>query len=167
MPNSRMAVMAAVILALASLTAASPKAFAHHISCGTELLEGSFGYSSQALAATTSIEIFNPIGNYSPFALAGAISFDGKGNLTGNDIVNLGSGGITRAYTGTYQVVDSTASIENCTFTATFTVTYGSAVPPLTPTTFNLYIVPALFGNFLELVDTDPGFIQAFKAERK
>jgi len=169
MPTFRLT--AAIILALASLTAVAPKAFADHFPdherCGLQLLEGSFGYAGQSFAATTSIEIFLTTDMYSPFALAGTISFDGKGNLTGADVVNLGSGGITRTYTGTYSVIDATASRQNCAFTSTFTVVYGTAVPSGTPTTLNLYMVLARDGNVVELVETDPGFVQAFKAERK
>jgi hypothetical protein len=161
----------AIILALASLTAVVPQALAHHeedhARCSTELLEGTFSYATQSLAATSSIAIFLPIGSYSPFAWAGNISFDGNGNLSGADVANLGDGGINRTYTGTYNVVDPTASRRNCAFTSTFTATYQSAVPPTTPTTFHMYMVLARDGMVLELVETDPGFVQAFKAERK
>jgi len=157
----------ATVLALASLTALVPKALADPGSCSVELLEGTFSYAGQFLASSGSPEIFLSIGGYSPFAWAGTISFDGDGHLTGVDVVNLGSGGISRTYTGTYKVVDPKASPKHCAFTSTFTAVYQAPVPPLTPATFDLYMVLGRDSKFLEVVNTGPGFIQAFKAERK
>jgi len=159
------------LLALASLIAVAPdvvpKALADkHKGCNVELLEGTFGYSGQSLVLFPPPPIPptapSPIGAYVPFSVVGTISLDGDGNLQGADVVNLGFGGIPRTYTGTYEVVDPTATPSNCEFTATFTAL--SSLPPLTE---NLHMVLARDGQVLEMMNTNPGFVVAFAGEKK
>jgi len=153
-----------IILALASLTAVVPKAVAgNHApeSCSVELLEGTFAYSGQSFVTFAPPAPLNLIGVYGPFSLAGTISFDGKGGVTGVDFINVGTGGIPRTYAGTYTVVNPAAKPNECEFTATFVPT-----PPIPPVV-DLYMVLARDGKVLELVNTDPGVILAFAAERK
>jgi len=129
--------------------------------CSVALLEGTFGYSGQSFVVPnpSNAALLNLIGLYAPISLAGEISFDGKGNVTGVDSINLGDGGIPRTYAGTYQVVDPQASVKNCAFTTTFTDSLGL--------THDLYMVLARQGQVLELVNTDPGVILSFSCERK
>lgn len=159
------------ILALASIIAVGfgtvvPQALATDKGagvCSVALLEGRFGYAYQALVfigPTTTAETFNLIGIYTPISLAGVISFDGKGNTHGVDSINFGWGGIPRTYVGTYAVVDPTANAENCAFTTTFVDSLGN--PP-----DNLYMVLALNGQALELINTNPNVFLAGRADKK
>jgi len=129
--------------------------------CSAALLEGTFGYAAQSLGVPlgSTPSAFNLIGFYAPLSLAGAISFDGKGNVTGADYLNVGDGGIPRTYAGTYQVVDATASVQNCAFTANFIDSLGL--------TDSLYMVLARQGQVLEVINTLPGLVVAFPCERK
>lgn len=159
------------ILALASIIAVgfgavAPKAMATDnkaAGCSVALLKGSFGYAFQGLVLAgppTSPGTFNLTGVYTPIALAGVVSFDGKGNVYGVDSINFGWGGIPRTYTGTYEVVDPTAKPKDCAFTSTWLDSIGD--PP-----DDLYWVLALDGNTLEFVNTVPNVIGAAKADRK
>jgi len=159
------------ILALASIIAVGfgtvvPQALATDNGagvCSVKLLEGRFGYAYQALlfvGPTTAPGTFNLIGVYTPISLAGVIRFDGKGNTHGVDSINLGWGGIPRTYVGTYAVVDPTANAENCAFTTTFLDSLGD--PP-----DNLYMVLALNGQALELINTNPNVFLAGRADKK
>ena len=142
-----------------------PKAMAANKDCGCNvaLLQGSFSYAAQALTLAgpvTPPDTFNLIGVYTPVAFAGTVSFDGKGNLHGVDVINFGWGGIPRTYTGTYAVVDATAKPKDCAFIATFTDSIGD--PPS-----DLYIVLASEGTIVELVSTDPNLILTVRADKK
>jgi hypothetical protein len=159
------------ILALASIIAVGfcivvPTALAKDDGvggCSVALLQGSFGYGYQALVLigpTTPPGTFNLIGGYTPVSLAGTISFDGKGNVYGVDSINFGWGGIPRTYAGTYTVVDPTAKPKNCAFTTTFLDSLGD--PP-----DNLYMVLALDGQALELVNTNPNVFLSGRADKK
>jgi hypothetical protein len=90
--------------------------------------------------------------------LAGSATFNGDGTLEGADVVNLGFGGVPRTYTGTYTVDDP----ENCTFAVEFT-----QVSSLPTATFHLHVVPTGGGKALHFVETDPGSVLAFSAERR
>ena len=160
---------AAVILAFVivlGLTVVVPKALAdnhENNSCDVELLEGTFGYAAQALTLfpPPSVPLPAPtaISGYAPFAFAGTITFDGRGNLHGVDVVNLGFGGIPRTYTGTYSVVNSTAKRRDCAFVSTFTDSLHNTV--------HTYMVLVRGGRAVKLVNTDPGFVLVLEAEKK
>jgi hypothetical protein len=100
------------------------------------------------------------LGNFLPLAFAGAVTFDGRGNLQGADVVNLGgSGGIPRTIKGTYVVVDRKASRDACAFTTTNLDSLGN--------TFHTYNVLANNGESLMWVNTDPGYSLVFNSVRK
>jgi len=131
--------------------------------CSVALLQGSFSYALQALTLAgpvTPPDTFNLIGVYTPVAFAGTVSFDGKGNLHGVDVINFGWGGIPRTYKGIYAVVDATAKPTDCAFIATFTDSIGD--PPS-----DLFMVLASEGKTLELVVTDPNLILTVRADKK
>jgi len=172
MRTLRIVLTLVIILALASLTAVVPKALAgNHApeSCSVELLEGTFAYSGQSFASLTTPALFNPIGVYGPFSLAGTMSFDGKGNVTGVEVINFGSGGLPSTFAGTYTVVDPAAKANECAFTTTFSSTFASPPAPpgfaLPPDT--LYMVLADHGKVIEFINLNPGLILAFPGTRK
>jgi hypothetical protein len=147
----------ATILAIGGLTAAS-----NVLACSIQALRGTFTYSGQSLALfplpSTPPTQPNLIGAYTPFAVAGSATFNGDGTLEGVDVVNLGFGGVPRTYTGTYTVDDP----ENCTFAVEYT-----PVSSLPPATFHFHVVPSGGGKTLQIVETDPGSVLAFSAERR
>ncbi len=159
-------ILALVTIIVVAFGAVVPQALANNNGgggCSVALLEGRFGYAYQALAVigpTTAPGTFNLIGIYTPISLAGVISFDGKGNTHGVDSINFGWGGIPRTYVGTYAVVDPTANAETCAFTTTFNDSLGDP-------TDNLYMVLALDGQALELINTNPDVFLAGRADKK
>ena len=153
-------VLGSILLLVVAMASAQTQPVTVIDGCTVELLEGSFGYAVQALtllgppATQPSL-----IGAYTPLAFAGTVSFDGKGNLHGADMVNSGFGGIPRTFTGTYGVFDPTAKRKDCAFTSTFTDTLGN--------TIHTYMVVVRDGKVLKLVNTDPNFVLVLEAEKK
>jgi hypothetical protein len=131
-----------------------------HNKCSVGRLEGTFGYNTDGLVLFTTPPTgppFDPIKDYVPFALTGAITFDGKGNLNSFDFANLGSGAYPRTGTGTYAVDATAAAAGYCGFDVIWTLT----TPGVPTTTLNLYVVLARQGTVLKLLNTDPGIVVA------
>jgi hypothetical protein len=136
------------------------QAQAAHNKCSVGRLEGTFGYNTDGLVLFTTPPTgppFDPIKDYVPFALTGAITFDGKGNLNSFDFANLGSGAYPRTGTGTYAVDATAAAAGYCGFDVIWTLT----TPGVPTTTLNLYVVLARQGTVLKLLNTDPGIVVA------
>ena len=166
MQTRRIALTVTIIFLLGSLfiLGFSPKALAHDndtelqkTRCSLHLLHGKFIYGGQGFtlfAPPTLVPPFDLVSAYTPFALAGTVTFDGNGNLTSFDFANLGPGGFGRTGAGTYAV--DTTNPGFCGFSATWTFTSS---PPngLPPITTHFYMVPrslseySLFESFVIL----------------
>jgi hypothetical protein len=127
-----------------------------HCKCSVAMLEGTYAYSAQGLM------IIPESGQSVPFVFAGALTFDGEGNLQGADRVSFGGPAIPRTFQGTYAVDDATASRDECAFTSRFT----DDMQPK-PNTINTYMVLARKGDSLKVINVDPGFVLTFEADKK
>ena len=87
-------------IAIAATAAAAP-AYADSNGCSNRTVSGSYGTQLTGFAGAQ------------PFAEVGIFITDGKGNVTGQDLINLGGISIPRNHTGTYHVdPDCTATVE-------------------------------------------------------
>ena len=148
-----------IVLVLGSLLivgCADPKAFAQNGNSCFSALQGNYVYGGQGLTlfATPPTGIpFDPISNYVPFSMSGTVTFDGQGNLTSLDFMNLGGGGFSRTGAGTYGV--DTTKPGYCAYDVTWTFTPTAfGLPPMT---LHMYMVPGLNGSVVNAVVTDAG----------
>jgi hypothetical protein len=116
-------------------------------SCSNETVNGSYGAQATGSNAGT------------PIAEVGIVTADGKGNVTGQDVVNLGGTSTSRTTSGTYDVNS------DCTITAELTFTGTTANSEITA---NFFGVIVLGGTEVYLNQTDPntvvtGFIKKIR----
>jgi hypothetical protein len=89
-----------VAIAIAATAAAAP-AYADSNGCSDRTVSGSYGTQLTGFAGAQ------------PFAEVGIFTTDGRGNVKGQDLINLGGTSIPRNLTGTYQVdPECTATVE-------------------------------------------------------
>jgi len=120
--------------------------------CTDFSLRGTYLYSANGFFATIS-GLLQPFGSYTPFAFSGAISFDGRGHLTGWDTVSLGGSIAPRTYSGTYHVNP------DCSATSEFIDSMGH----------DLHTINYLYegGRAIAVVNIDAGTLLAFNAIRE
>ncbi len=130
--------MKRLLLAVVMLLAFGP-AGALAKNCSNESLKGTYTYAFEA----------NPLGGGPFAAVVGTITFDGKGGFTGTNYQNFGGGGpVVGPFAGTYTVNP------DCTSTSEFD---GS----------HTFSIIAHNGDKIRVLNTDPGFILAFTAEKE
>jgi hypothetical protein len=133
-----------------------------HRGCCVGLLEGTYAYAAQGLMLLSDPQpvpqMPTPIGSFSPLAFAGVITFDGDGNFQLADQINFGSGQFPRTASGTYAVVTASAGRNECAFTSTFTWNGRQ---------MNTYMVLGENGQNLKVLNTDPGIVLSFEAQKK
>jgi hypothetical protein len=133
-----------------------------HKGCSVGLLEGTYAYAAQGLMLLSDPQpvpqMPTPIGSFSPLAFAGIITFDGEGNFQLMDRISFGSGQFSRTASGTYAVVNPPVSRNECAFTSTFT---WNGRP------MNTYMVLGENGQKLMVLNTDPGIVLSFEANKK
>ena len=127
-------------IAIAATAAAAP---AHADFPSSMNGTSSNGCSNKTVSGSYGAQLAGSAGTHS-FAEIGVFTTDGKGNITGHDIIDLDGATTTRdPLTGTYQVYpDCTATVE-------------LDLPDKTTATF--FGVVVLGGNEVELNNTNPG----------
>ena len=121
-------------IAIAATAAAAP-AYAHSNGCSNRTVSGSYGTQLTGFAGAV------------PFAEVGNFTTDGRGNLKGQDLIDLGGTYLPRNLTGTYQVDP------DCTATVELNLPDGS--------TAHFFGVVVLGGSEVYLNNNDPGNVVA------
>lgn len=106
--------------------------------CSLRMLEGNYGYS---FSGTFLVSPTTPV----PLASVGRMTFDGRGNISGNDTNSFGGSVSSYPTTGTYTVEP------NCTGTLNVNLPDGFVI------TNNISIVDN--GDEIFLIQTNPGTI--------
>jgi hypothetical protein len=130
-------------IAIAATAAAAP---AHADFPSSMNGTSSNGCSNKTVSGSYGAQLAGTSGDQS-FAEVGIFITDGKGNVTGQDIINLGGKTIPRDLTGTYHVDP------DCTATVELNLPGGS--------TAHFFGVIVLGGNEVDLNNTDPGNVVA------
>jgi hypothetical protein len=155
----------AAILLLGNILAFSQNWPPQGAKCDVSLLKGTFGYNTDGFMTLPpgTLPTGPNITNFTPFALVGTMTFDGKGGMTSFDYANVGTGAFPRTGTGTYEVVDPKAGVENCAFNMSWTVSIGGeAQPPL-----DMYMLLARDGTVLKVLTQSPGVVVACSFDKK
>jgi len=167
MQTRRMLLTVAAILLLGNILAFSQNWPPHAGKCDASLLKGTFAYNTDGFTTFGATIKGTPnIADFTPFALVGTWTFDGQGGMTSFDYANAGTGAFQRTGTGAYEVVDSTASAENCTFTMTWTVSF-TGPNGQTQQTLHMYMLLARDGTVLKVLTQDAGIVVACSFDRK
>jgi hypothetical protein len=106
-----------------------PKVKAHH-GCSDAMLKGSYGFAAFGGYGTS------PSTTFPPASAVGIVTFDGKGNLSGQDISTV-VGGTVLQVNGTFSAAQYSVA-STCAFTATNVDLFGAVV------TFNGVVVDAV-----------------------
>ena len=125
-------------------------AYAGH-KCTEKDFTGSYGFSqlgSLAGFAPTPV----------PAAAVGVFSLDGKGNVSGSEVVSVGGQFIRSTFVGTYEVR------ANCTGTASWTAVFSNGAPPQTQ---SAELVAADRNKSIHILSTDPGAVLVGTASKQ
>jgi hypothetical protein len=109
--------------------------------CTNDIYKGDYGFTATGT-----------VGSLGAFAVVGRFTADGKGNITGSQTRNFNGQVVTETYTETYTVnSDCTGSSDKITSTNVHV---------------KFFFVVLNRGKTIEGVETDPGNVVTFRAER-